>query len=175
MYNIKVHPLRRTLREMIRDRRGVMTIEFALSLVLFLAVFLMAFEVCRVQVATVILERCVADIAYQSRLACGRNFSSIARSVLNRRNFMLFSISDVKIAARYAEDFADLIGGGGRSGSGRGGDAVRMTLKADLTILKEIIDNPWTVEREIVYYYRNEEDDEDIEDEEEADAGADGK
>jgi hypothetical protein len=163
-------PKKFSIPALIRDRRGVLTVEFALSVVLFLAVFLMAFEACRVQVATMLLERCIVDIAHQSRLACGRNFDSIARRVLTRRNFSLFSTRDVKIGARYAEDFAKLTTGGGRSGAGRGGDAVRVTLQADLTVFKDIIDNPWTVQREIVFYYRNEEDDEDIEDEEEATA-----
>lgn len=51
-----------------RDKRGVIAVEFALCVAVFIAVFLMSVEVFRVQMASMLLERCVSDIAYQSRV-----------------------------------------------------------------------------------------------------------
>ncbi len=139
-----------------KNRRGALTVEFALNVALFVAVFVMSFEVCRVQVVGMLLERCVSDIAYQSRVVAGENFGGIARRVLNRRSNSLFSADDVRVRARHASDFALLRNSGGIAGAGGSGDAVHITLEAEIGIFTNLVPSPWKMTRTIEYYYLNE-------------------
>ena len=139
-----------------RDKRGVIAVEFALCVAVFIAVFLMSVEVFRVQMASMLLERCVSDIAYQSRLQYGQGFQSIVRSVLKDRNYMFFDPDDVKVTARIAEDFALLARGGGTTGAVGASRVVRLKLEANLSIFKDFLPDPWQITRTIYYYYQNE-------------------
>ena len=45
----------------LKDQKGVVSVEFALCAIVFFSVFVMSFEVCRIQVASMLLERCVKE------------------------------------------------------------------------------------------------------------------
>ncbi len=144
------------MKQLFRDDRGVITVEFALCLAVFVAVFLMSVEVFRVQMASMLLERCVSDIADQSRLNYGQGFQSTVNSVLKSRNYMFFDPDNVKVTAKHSNDFRVLEKGGGSSGAVGAAQVVRLKLEANLTIFKDFLPEPWQIQRTINYYYQNE-------------------
>ncbi len=141
--------------KLLRDRSGGVTVEFALVVPVFILVFCMSLEVFRIQIASLLLERAVSDIAYQARVARGEGFSRIARRVLQERSYKIFSPSAVKVKARYSDDLSAVVTGG-LSGGGKDGSFVHLELEANLSLMSGVLPETWEVKRVIHYYYKNE-------------------
>ncbi|MDR1046035.1 MAG: pilus assembly protein [Candidatus Adiutrix sp.] len=141
--------------------RGSVSVEFALTATAFVVILAMSLEVARVQVASMLLERSVYDIAYQIKVARGQDSDVIVESVLAARNNGLFSVDEVTVALSSAPTMEGALAGGA-AGAGGGSDIVRLDLSANLNLLGRLVPEPLRINRTIVYYFQNEPDLEDV-------------
>ncbi|WP_034301112.1 TadE/TadG family type IV pilus assembly protein [Herbaspirillum sp. RV1423] len=114
-----------------RRHAGSIAVEFAVVIPIILLVLVLIVESMRIQVASILLERALYDISYQTRIARGRDFPAIARRVLAAGNFHVFNPADVTVQATSASSVG-LLPAQGAKGAGRPGDVVKLTLHAKL-------------------------------------------
>jgi hypothetical protein len=138
-----------------RATRGALTVEFALISFLFVAALGMALEVARVQIASMLLERSVYDMAHQIRVNRGADYVDIVDSVIAARSNGLFRAQEVTVELTSGYRAEDAVSGA-NSGSGGPGDVVRLRLTAALNIFGGLVPSPLVAERTITYYFRNE-------------------
>lgn len=144
----------------IRERRGGISVEFALVAPLFLLILALSLEGARVQIAAMLLERSAYDIAHQAKVARGENFEMIVQRVLEERNHHLFQPQDVQVTAQWAQDLVVLSEGNGTAGAGGQGDFVMLRLEAKLGLFSFLVgeDKATSLERVITICYVNEPD-----------------
>ena len=144
------------MRRLLRATQGSLSVEFALVSFLFVTILAMCLEVSRVQIATMLLERSVYDIAHQTRVARGENFSTIAQSVIEARGNGLFKAEEVRVEAFSGPRLEDVLNGAGTAGAGYPNDVVRLVLTAKLGIFSSFVPQPLQITRTIEYFFRNE-------------------
>jgi hypothetical protein len=139
----------------LRCEKGALTVEFALTACLFILILAMCLEVSRVQIASMLLERSVYDIAHQVRAARGQNFEAIAQTVVQARSQGMFRAEEVHVRAASGPDM-ESVAAGGTPGAGSPGDIVHLTLTASLGIFSAFVPSPLRATRVIDYYFQNE-------------------
>jgi Flp pilus assembly pilin Flp len=149
------------MKKFIRDKRAAVAVEFALLAPIAIFILAITLETCRVELTSMLLERSLYDIAYQSKVAKGQGFPEIVASVLEQRHNGVFSPSEVQVVATYSRYPDEVYYGNAFAGAGLGGDVVKLNLRAELGIFNKIVPNPFKIVRNIDYYYINEKDLED--------------
>jgi hypothetical protein len=135
--------------------KGAITVEFAVLAPILLFVFAASLETSRVQLASMLLDRSVYDMAYQSKVAQEKNFPEIAAAVLEARHNRMFDPQAVAISVVSSSSLANAVGGES-GGAGGPSDIVHLKLQAELGIFKNLVPDPFKVKRTIDYYYINE-------------------
>jgi hypothetical protein len=130
-------------------------VEFALTACAFILVLAVCLEVSRVQIASMLLERSLYDIAHQIKVNRGKGASEIVDAVIAARNNGLFGSEDILVSIASGQTVEDAMAGG-TAGSGAPSDVVRIRLDADLSLFKALVPAPLQVTRSITYYFRNE-------------------
>jgi hypothetical protein len=144
------------MKKFLKDTSAAVAVEFAMTAPLAIFLLAAALETCRIQIASMLLERSLYDIAYQSKVAKGSGFNEIVMSVLETRNNGIFSPAEVQITATSSKYPDEVLAGGGFPGPGGPGDIVRINLKAELGIFNNLVPEPIKIVRNVDYYYINE-------------------
>lgn len=143
------------MKRLLRSEHGALTVEFSVTAGILIIMLAMCLEVSRVQIVSMLLERSVYDIAYQSRVARGEGFAAIAQEAVKSRSYGLFSADDVSVEAKYAPDM-EVMAAGGYAGAGGAGDIVRLTMTAKISIFGSLTSHPMRITRTIDYFFQNE-------------------
>ena len=143
-------------RKILSNEAGVISIEFAVLLPILLFIFFGALEIARLQVTTVMLERALYDIAYQSRISNGKKpLAEITQKIVSAKLSPMLSSDDLTVTAQSARSLP-LLNTNPENGSGEDGDIVCIQLKAKLGLLSWLKLEALQAERSFILYYVNE-------------------
>jgi hypothetical protein len=145
------------MRTFWRQNSAITTVEFALVAPIALIILCVALESARLQVASLLLQRSIYDLAYRAKTDQDRNqnFPMLAQEVLERRSNGMFGVEEITVQAR-AHDRVDSVRAAGYEGCGSPQEIVRLTFTAELSLFPSLVPEPLKIKRTFDYYYINE-------------------
>ncbi|MDR2366726.1 MAG: pilus assembly protein [Deltaproteobacteria bacterium] len=145
------------MKSLWRNKSAIATVEFALVAPIALLILCLTLESARLQVAALLIQRSIYDLAYRAKTDQDReaNFEALAAEVLERRNSGFFRVEEITIKVKSDPDMR-YIRDGGTTGSGKGKDIVRLTFEAELGLFPNLVPKPLKVKKTFDYYYINE-------------------
>lgn len=138
------------------SRDAAVTVEFGVLLPALLLVFFGAIEVARLQITHVLVERVAFDIAIETRIKCGDvALESLLTRYAQEKLEPLASASDLTVSARSSASMLSITGSG-TSGTGEGGDVVRLEVTANLAFLDWLRPSTFSTQKSYVFFFVNE-------------------
>ncbi len=148
--------LRKLLARFLASSDAVVTVEFGVLLPALLLVFFGAIEVARMQITHVLIERLAIDVAIETRVNCGSvDLDSIVSKYAQEKLEPMLSASSLTVTARSSESVLDITRSG-TSGTGSGGDVVRLEVTANLAFLDWLRPSTFSTQQSYVFYFVNE-------------------
>ena len=145
------------IRRFFKENRAVVLVESALIMPIFIVVFALVLESCRVSLSYALIESGLNNGIKAAKLARGVNAASLIKNNIDDMSFNLFDSDDLEIKLQNADNLVNLLYGGERGG-GKGGRYVHVTVTAHIGILNGIISNSLFADSQINAYYINEPD-----------------
>lgn len=135
---------------------AVVTVEFGVLLPLLLLLFFGAIELARLQFTHIMIERVVFDTALEIKLNYGNvELNNVLAKYVQSKLEPLASADSLTVSAKSAESMLD-INGSAASGTGDGGDVVRLQVTASLAFLDWLRPDTFSTQKTYVYYFVNE-------------------
>jgi hypothetical protein len=143
----------------LRSNSAIAAIEFALIAPVALMILCLALESARFQIASLLIQRSMYDLAYKAKVDPdrGANFEAMAQQVLTTQSHIFFRVEEVKVKVASDPDMRYIRAGGVEGSSGGGQDLVRLTYETELGgLFPYFMPESLKVKKTFHYYYINE-------------------
>ncbi|MDR2442892.1 MAG: pilus assembly protein [Deltaproteobacteria bacterium] len=143
---------------LLRSNSAIATIEFALVAPIVLMVLCLALESARLQMASLLIQRSMYDLAYRAKTDQNRGatFQDTAKKALEKRSGSIFFVDEITVKVNSDRDMRNIRPDGGEPTPGYGQDIVRLTYEAELGLFPNLMPDKLKVKRTFYYYYINE-------------------
>jgi hypothetical protein len=144
------------VKKFIQDSESSVLVEFALVAPLFIILLCITLESARVQVARLLLQRAIYDLAYRLKVDNNRgsDFEGLAKKVIELRRNNFFLVEEVKVEAFSSKTLNEILAP--VDGVGGPSDIVLLRFTANFGLFNNLVDNPKKIKEVFEYYYINE-------------------